>query len=158
MKPCHFARSCAICSHDSVGILKSLREALKVSCIAFSDHHGSVFTIVVLHRGFSGKHSSGILVAWSCTLIMPISEYVHSASLSFSGLPCLESCLATSALEIFYDSLYGNGSVFWHAVGKLLHVRIIVLVAQRIYRLSVLCQVWFHFDRKYFHVGGQMLH
>ena len=26
MRPRHFARSCAICSHDSVGMLKSLRE------------------------------------------------------------------------------------------------------------------------------------
>ena len=31
MRPRHFARSCAICSHDSVGMLKSLREALRVS-------------------------------------------------------------------------------------------------------------------------------
>ena len=29
--PCHFVRSCAVCSHDSVGMLKSLREALRVS-------------------------------------------------------------------------------------------------------------------------------
>ena len=53
MKPRHFVRSCAICSHDSVGMLKSLREAS-------SDHHGSVFQIVVLF----GKRSSGILVTW----------------------------------------------------------------------------------------------
>ena len=26
MRPRHYARSCAICSHDSVGMLKSLRE------------------------------------------------------------------------------------------------------------------------------------
>ena len=25
MRPCHFVRSCAVCSHDSVGMLKSLR-------------------------------------------------------------------------------------------------------------------------------------
>ena len=31
MRPRHFVRSCAICSHDSVGMLKSLREALRVS-------------------------------------------------------------------------------------------------------------------------------
>ena len=29
MRPRHFVRSCAICSHDSVGKLKSLREALR---------------------------------------------------------------------------------------------------------------------------------
>ena len=35
MKPRHFVRSCAICSHDSVGMLKSLREALRVSLYRF---------------------------------------------------------------------------------------------------------------------------
>ena len=28
--PRHFVRSCTICSHDSAGVLKSLREALRV--------------------------------------------------------------------------------------------------------------------------------
>ena len=31
MKPRHFIRSCAICNHDSFGMLKSLREVLRVS-------------------------------------------------------------------------------------------------------------------------------
>ena len=55
MRPRHFVRSCAICSHDSVGMLKSIREALMggCSCIASSDHYGNVFQLVVLHRGFS---------------------------------------------------------------------------------------------------------
>ena len=35
MSPRHFVRSCAICSHDSVGMLKSLREALRVSLYRF---------------------------------------------------------------------------------------------------------------------------
>ena len=35
MRPYHFVRSCAICSHDSVGMLKSLREALRVSLYRF---------------------------------------------------------------------------------------------------------------------------
>ena len=35
MRPRHFARSCAICSNDSVGMLKSLREALTVSLHRF---------------------------------------------------------------------------------------------------------------------------
>ena len=35
MRPCHFVQSCAICSHDSFGILKSLREALRVSLYRF---------------------------------------------------------------------------------------------------------------------------
>ena len=35
MRPRHFVRSCAICSHDSVGMLKYLREALRVSLYRF---------------------------------------------------------------------------------------------------------------------------
>ena len=35
MRPRNFARSCAICYHDSVGMLKSLREALRVSLYRF---------------------------------------------------------------------------------------------------------------------------
>ena len=35
MMPRHFARSCAICSNDSAGMLKSLREALRVSLYRF---------------------------------------------------------------------------------------------------------------------------
>ena len=33
--PRHFVQSCTICSHDSVGMLKSLREALRVSLYRF---------------------------------------------------------------------------------------------------------------------------
>ena len=39
MRPLHFVRYCAICSHDSVGLLKSLREALRVSLYRFSETH-----------------------------------------------------------------------------------------------------------------------
>ena len=53
MRPRHFVRSCAFCSHDSVDMLKSLRKVLRYRCITSSDHHGSVFQLVVLHRGFS---------------------------------------------------------------------------------------------------------
>ena len=35
IRPHHFVRSCAICSHDFVGMLKSLREALRVSLYRF---------------------------------------------------------------------------------------------------------------------------
>ena len=35
MRPRHFVRSCAICSYDSVGILKSLRDAFRVSLYRF---------------------------------------------------------------------------------------------------------------------------
>ena len=34
-RPRHFVRSCAICSHDSVGMLKYLREALRASLYRF---------------------------------------------------------------------------------------------------------------------------
>ena len=35
IRPPHFVQYCAICSHDSVGMLKSLREALRVSLYHF---------------------------------------------------------------------------------------------------------------------------
>ena len=35
MRPSHIVRSCAICSHDIVGMLKSLRAALRVSLYCF---------------------------------------------------------------------------------------------------------------------------
>ena len=35
MRRRHFVRSCAICSHDSVSMLKYLREALRVSLYRF---------------------------------------------------------------------------------------------------------------------------
>ena len=44
------------------------------------------------------RHSGNM----ACPLTVPISEeYVHSASLPFSGLLCLGSCLATWSLEVF---------------------------------------------------------
>ena len=46
----------AICSHDSVGMFKSLREALRVSLYRFFWPYGSVFALVVLHRGFSSAN------------------------------------------------------------------------------------------------------
>ena len=65
MRPRHFARSCAICSHDSVGMLKSLREAFRVSFHRFFwppwerlPNSSSPWRI------FFGKRSSGILVTW----------------------------------------------------------------------------------------------
>ena len=50
MRPRHFVQSCAICSHDPVGMLKSLREALRVSLnacnimSAVNDHYTVFFT------------------------------------------------------------------------------------------------------------------
>ena len=53
---------------------------------------------------FFGIRSSGILVTQpvhlNCANFRRV-PYVHSASLPFSGLLCLESCLATWSLEVF---------------------------------------------------------
>ena len=52
MRPRHFVRSCAICSHDSVGMLKPLRKALRVSLYRFFWPPWERFQLVVLQRGF----------------------------------------------------------------------------------------------------------
>ena len=45
-------------------MLKFLRQACP--CIASSDHHGGIFPLIVIHRGFSlDKRASGILVTLS---------------------------------------------------------------------------------------------
>ena len=65
MRPCHFARSCAICSHDSVGMLKSLWEALRVSLHRFFWPPWERFpTYSSPKRIFFGKRSSDILITW----------------------------------------------------------------------------------------------
>ena len=85
MRPHHFVRSCAICSHnhDSVGMLKSLRETLRVSLYRFFWPPWERFpTCSSPRRIFFGKRSSGILVTWPvylncanfrrvCTLCIP---------------------------------------------------------------------------------------
>ena len=55
MRPRHFARSCAICSHDSVGMLKSLTEALRSSLYRFywPPWDRKICPFLGLHRGFS---------------------------------------------------------------------------------------------------------
>ena len=54
MRPSHFVILCDLFSRLSFGMSKSLREVLRgCPCIASSDHHGSVFLFVVLHRGCS---------------------------------------------------------------------------------------------------------
>ena len=52
MRPCHFVITCAICSHDSVGMLKSLREVLRVSLYHFFLPPWERWELEVLHRGF----------------------------------------------------------------------------------------------------------
>ena len=83
MRPCHFVRSCAICPHDSVGMLKSLREALRVSLYRFFWPSWERFPICGSPwRIFFAKRSAGILVTWPvhlncanfrrvCTLCIP---------------------------------------------------------------------------------------
>ena len=119
MRPRHFVRSCAICSHESVGMLKSLREALRVSLYRFFWPQWERFPICSsLQRIFFGKHSSGILVTWPvhlncanfrrvCTLCIPAPFRT-----SMSGIL---SCYLI--FRSFLRQLDGSGSVFWHAVG-----------------------------------------
>ena len=92
VRPCHFIRSCAVRSHGSAGMLQSLREALRVSLYRFFWLPLERFP-TFLWQTFI-RHSGNM----AC----PISEeYVHSTSLPFSGLLCLESCFATWSLEVF---------------------------------------------------------
>ena len=77
MRPRHFVcRSCAICSHDSVGMLHSLREALREVFVSLLLTMMGAFSNVFIHR------VSGILVTWPvrlncanfrrvCTLCIP---------------------------------------------------------------------------------------
>ena len=83
MRPRHFVWSCAICSHDSVSMLKSLREALRVPLYCFFWPPWEHLPISSSpKRIFFGKSSSGILVTWPdhlncasfrrvCTLCIP---------------------------------------------------------------------------------------
>ena len=83
MRPRYFAWSCAICSHNSVGMLKSLREALRVSLYCFFWPPWERLPISSSpKRIFFGKRSSCILVTWPvhlncasfrrvCTLCIP---------------------------------------------------------------------------------------
>ena len=83
MRPRHFARSCAISSHISVGTLKSLREALRVSLYRFFWPSWECFsTCSSPNRIFFDKRPPSILVTWPvhlscanfrrvCTLCVP---------------------------------------------------------------------------------------
>ena len=103
----------------------SLREVLRVSFIASSHHHGSVFRLVVLHRGFS----LGILVTWPvhlncanfrsvCTLCIPV---LFRTSVS-GTLSC------HLIFRSFLTQLVWKWFSLWHAIGKLskFHRRIIM--------------------------------
>ena len=65
MRPRYFPQSSAICSHDSVGMLKSLKEALRVSLYRFFWPPWECFPICsAVMKRFFGKRSTGILVTW----------------------------------------------------------------------------------------------
>ena len=152
MRPRHFVRSCAICSHGSVGMLKSLREALRVSLYRFFWPPWERFPICSSpQRTFFGKRSSGILVTW------PV--HLNCASFRTVCTLCIPALFRTSVSGIlschlifrsFLRQLVWKWFSLWHAVGKLSKFRmlIIVLAAPPIYILSTLCQVWFHFGPK----------
>ena len=112
-------------------------------------------------RIFFGKRLLCILVTW------PV--HLNCASFRRVCTLCIPALFRTSVSGIlschlifkhFLRQLYGSGSAFWHAVGKLSTFRMhtIVLAAPHLCRLSALCQTWFHFDPKHYHVVGQMLH
>ena len=161
MRPRHSVRSCAICSHDSVGMLKSLREALRVSLYRFFWPSWERFpTCSSPLRIFFGKRSSGILVTWSvylncanfrrvCTLCIPALFRI-----SVSGILSCHLIFRNFLRYLVWIQSFGM------PLAKLskFRMRIIVLAAPPICTLSALCQVWFHFGPKYFHVAGQMLH
>ena len=93
MRPRHIALSCAICFYDCFGMLRSLREALRVF---LSDHLGSVFPLVGPTEDIlANVHQTFWYHGLSVLTVSISEEHVHSASLHFSGLMCRESCIAT---------------------------------------------------------------
>ena len=79
----HFVWSCAICSDDSVGMLKSLREALMVSLYRFFWPPWERFPICSSPlRIFFGKLSSGILVTLPVHLNCASFRRVHAKGVS----------------------------------------------------------------------------
>ena len=93
MRPRHFVRSFAICSHDSVGMLKSLREALRVSLYRFFWPLWERFpTCSSPQRIFFGKRSSGILLTWSV--------YLNCANFRRVCTLCIPALFRTSVTEI----------------------------------------------------------
>ena len=162
MRPRHFVRSCAICSHDSLGMLKSLREVLSVSLYRFFWPPWERFPICSSpQRIFFGKRSSGILVTWPVHLNCANFRRVCTLCIPALFRPSVSGILSCHLIvRSFLRQLVWKWLVFWHVVAKLskLRMSIIVLAAPSICILSALCQVWLHFGPKYFHVAGQMLH
>ena len=116
MRPRHFVRSCAMCSHDSVGMLKSLRDALRVSLYRFFWPPSERFpTCSSPWRIFFGKRLSGILVIWPvhlncanfrrvCTLCIlarfrtSVSSYIRHLSYCFY-IAVNRICVAISRVD-----------------------------------------------------------
>ena len=93
MRPRHFAWSYAICSHDSVGMLKSLRKALRMSLYCFFWPPWEHFPIYSSpKRIFFGKHSLGILVTWTV--------HLNSANFRRVCTLCITALFRTSASGI----------------------------------------------------------
>ena len=115
MRPCHFVRSCAICSHDSVGMLKSLREDLRVSLYRFFWPPWEHFpTWSSLQRSFLGKCSSGIVVIWPVHLYCANFRRVCtlcSPALFRTSVSGILSC------HLIFRSFLRQRVWKWHAVG-----------------------------------------
>ena len=57
----YFVRSCAICSHDSVGMLRSLREALRVSVYRFLTTMGAFSNLYFSIEDFSENNNKYVV-------------------------------------------------------------------------------------------------
>ena len=110
MRPRHFVRSCAICSHDSLGMLKSLRKALRVSLYRFFWLPWERFpTWSSPKRHFFGKRSSGILVTW------PV--HLNCANFRRVCILCIPALFRTSVSGILSCHLIFR-SFLWQLVWK----------------------------------------
>ena len=89
----YFVRSCAVCSQDSGGMLKSLREAYSAS----SGHLGSAFPLEVLHwrLSFVAARQAFWWHGQSNWAVPTSEEYAYFASLSPSVLLYVGSRFAT---------------------------------------------------------------
>ena len=106
MRSSPFARSCATYSHDSVGILRSLKEALWVSLYRFFSSIWERF----LHRRFSlGNGHQAFWLHGLSIFIVPISEKkictLCIPAIFMTSMPGILSChwmlSETACMEVF---------------------------------------------------------
>ena len=128
--PCNFAQSCAICSHDWVGMLKSLKGSFDWSLYHFFWPPREHFWFSI----FFGKRSSGILVTWPILIVSISEEYVHCILAFFrTSVSDILSCLLIfkSFLRQLVWKWFSLLACHWSNV----HMHLIVLAAPQICRL-----------------------